>query len=196
MLSSSPASVTAAAAAASAAPGALAASANKLGSYIRIDAQTWDNVKQESQRRLEALRPWSEFFDRLRFAVPKNFSEFNQRLTFNVRHFQNNYILIVLIVIAYFLITEPFLLVSVGFLIVGFKWISSLPTNEPTTIAGNKFSQLQLWMAYGVISFFLLFFTGVSTTLFWVASLCAAVVAAHAGSMDKPVEAEFGDEQV
>ncbi|EGF77358.1 hypothetical protein BATDEDRAFT_14138, partial [Batrachochytrium dendrobatidis JAM81] len=155
------------------------------------------SVKEESQKRLEALRPWTEFFDRQRISKPNGYSGISQRLSFNLRYFQNNYILIVLLVIAYFLITQPWLLVSVAFLVCGFKWISSLPTNEPTVIAGKSFTQLQLWGIYAVISLILLFFTGISSTLFWVAFICALVVCGHAGFMDKPVEAEFeGDEQV
>ncbi|KAJ1340057.1 hypothetical protein BSLG_005381 [Batrachochytrium salamandrivorans] len=114
----------------------MGAAANRLGSYVRLDSQTWQSVKTESQRRLEALRPWTEFFDRSRMTKPSSSTAFSQRLSYNLRYFQNNYILVVLLVIAYFLITQPWLLVSVAFLVVGFKWISSLPTNEPTRIGG------------------------------------------------------------
>ncbi|KAH9244663.1 hypothetical protein BASA81_017923 [Batrachochytrium salamandrivorans] len=48
----------------------MGAAANRLGSYVRLDSQTWQSVKTESQRRLEALRPWTEFFDRSRMTKP------------------------------------------------------------------------------------------------------------------------------
>ncbi|KAL2917668.1 Prenylated Rab acceptor 1 [Polyrhizophydium stewartii] len=170
--------------------------ANRFGSYVRLDPQAWESVREESRKRLEGLRSWGEFFDISRFGLPRSLAVFTQRLSFNLKHFQNNYLLITFFVVAFFLITQPFLLISLVFFAVGFKWISSLPANEPTTIAGAKFSQMQLWGAYAAISLLILFFTGIQATIFWVVVVCAAVVCAHAGCIDKPVEAEFGEEEV
>lgn len=163
-----------------------------------IDAQTWDKVKEEGRNRLKGLKSWSDFFDKSRFKLPKDLGEFSNHVKFNLSYFQNNYILVTLIVIAYFLITEPLLLFSVVFVIGGFKFISALPANQPTKIGSASITQTQLWIGYGIVSFILLFFTGVSYTLFWVAVCCAATILIHAGSLTKPIESEFesADENV
>nr|KAJ3420084.1 hypothetical protein HK105_006131 [Polyrhizophydium stewartii] len=151
--------------------------ANRFGSYVRLDPQAWESVREESRKRLEGLRSWGEFFDISRFGLPRSLAVFTQRLSFNLKHFQNNYLLITFFVVAFFLITQPFLLISLVFF-------------------AAKFSQMQLWGAYAAISLLILFFTGIQATIFWVVVVCAAVVCAHAGCIDKPVEAEFGEEEV
>lgn len=70
-----------------------------MGKYIAIDAQTLDSYKQEASTRLASLRPWTDFFDRSRFSTPVSLAVFSSRLKFNADYFQNNYILIMLIMV-------------------------------------------------------------------------------------------------
>jgi hypothetical protein len=81
------------------------------------------------------------------------------------------------------------------FTIGGAKFIQRLPANQPIQIMSAKISQSQLWMAYVVLSIILFFLSGVTSTILYVFGTCSFLVCLHAGFVDKPVEAEFGDDQ-
>lgn len=147
----------------------------------------------ESRKRLEGLRPWGDFFSRHRWSKPVDGNEFKRRFTFNVSYFQNNYLLVSFVVTAYFLVTNIFLLLAVVVGFGGFKYIKSLPVNSSVAIMGNNVSPNQLWIVYGVVIFILLFFTSASSILLWIVGTIAALVAIHAGFMEKPIDAEFGE---
>ena len=165
-----------------------------MNQYLKIDAQSWEYLKNEGQNRVKSLKPWTDFFDRSRFSKPASFQQFSERLHFNMSYFENNYILLLLIVIAYFLITNLWLLFSVLFLIGGYKWLGSLPANQPFKIGSAMFNVTHLWLVYGVVAFILLFFTGVTGTVLWIGGICCGLLALHAGFIDKPVASEFEEE--
>jgi hypothetical protein len=103
------------------------------------------------EQRLSAIRPFSEFFDYQRISRPQDLnsatsvslhflpvdptrhdeniemvlvaSPFTQRITYNTRHFSGNYALIVALLAVYSLLTNPLLLISIGFLVGGFGCI-------------------------------------------------------------------------
>ena len=109
-------------------------------------------------------------------------------------YFQNNYLLVSFVIVAWFLITNILLLIGAGLALAASKLIQSLPSNQPTVIFGTSFLPAQLWIIY-YISFSIWFWlSGISQTLLYCVGICAILVAAHAGSLDKPIEAEFASE--
>jgi hypothetical protein len=166
---------------------------NGLGNYVKLE--NWENLRQEGAQRLSSVKPWTDFFDQSRFSKPKSFQEFSERLKFNMGYFQNNYLLVGLICIAYFLVTNLWLLFSSIVLIGGFKAISALPANQAISIAGSSVTQAQLWTVYSVFAFFLLMFTGFTGTVLYILGTCFGILCLHAGFIEKPVLSEF-DEQV
>ncbi|KAJ3052546.1 hypothetical protein HK097_006077 [Rhizophlyctis rosea] len=174
-----------------------AASRPDLGSYVRIDPQTWETVKAQGQARFAGLKPVSEFFDRNRMSKPQSLNVFTTRLNFNLIYFQNNYILITLLCTIYLLFTNLSLLLGILFLIGAFKFVNSMNPNEPTRLPGGVMvTRTQLYPALVFIAILVLWFTSATSAIFWLASVCAFIIAIHAGFMEPPVEAEFAEQQV
>ncbi|TPX56374.1 hypothetical protein PhCBS80983_g04587 [Powellomyces hirtus] len=176
------------------------ASTNSGGfaSYVRVDPQTWQTVKETSRARLASLKPVSDFFDKNRFGKPANVAVFTSRLNYNLIYFQNNYILLVLIVTAYLLFTNFWLLLTIFYLLAGFKFITSLPSNQPTTLPfiGARVTPSQLWPVFLITGLFFVYISGATGTIFYMMAVCALIICAHAGMMDPPVEANFAEESV
>ncbi|KAJ3181837.1 hypothetical protein HDU85_003352 [Gaertneriomyces sp. JEL0708] len=168
-----------------------------ISQYVRIDPATWQTVKDQSTARFSSLRPVKDFFDKNRFSKPASISAFTSRLNYNLVYFQNNYILIVLIITAYLLFTNFWLLLAILVLLGGFKFISSLPANQPTLLFGRvQMTSGQLWIAYGFTAVMLIWISSATSSLFWLASVCALVISFHAGMMEPPIEADFAQQQV
>ncbi|KAJ3295643.1 hypothetical protein HK104_002448 [Borealophlyctis nickersoniae] len=168
-----------------------------FSNYVRIDPSTWDAVKKQGQARVAGLKPFSEFFDRSRMSKPSSLNVFTTRLNFNLIYFQNNYLLIVTLCTLYLLFTNFWLLFTVFFLIGGFKFVSSMPANEPTVLPGGiMVTPKQLWPVLIVVGILLLWFTSVGGAIFWLVSVCALIVGTHAGFLEPPVEADFAEQQV
>ncbi|KAI9365471.1 PRA1 family protein-domain-containing protein [Zopfochytrium polystomum] len=162
--------------------------------YLPVDAATWENIQAQGKTKLETLKPAREFFDKNRFSVPRDFNEFSGRLSANLRYFQSNYILLGLVAVLYSLITNLWLLFAVAFVIVGVRFISTMPPEGPVSFLNGKLviTSSQAWMALACISVLLLWFTSAGTTIFWIASVVVMAVAFHAGFMQKPLEDDFG----
>ncbi len=132
-----------------------------LGSYAKLSPEFISGVKEEGRKRLAGLQNWRTFFDPNLFRKPSDFTSFKKRFDFNIMFFTNNYILIALVVLAYFLLTNLWLLTGAVFAIGGSKYISSLPANQPIVIMGQSVTSMHLWIGYGVICFFFFYFTGI-----------------------------------
>ena len=134
----------------------LAASFSSLSSgyYSKIvENQNIDAIKQEGMKRLAGLKPWSDFFAMARFQKPTDYTSFRKRFDFNLIYFQNNYLLISFIVVAWFLISNIWLLVGAAAAVGASKYIQSLPSNQPTLIFGQPFLPMQLWIVYSITFF-------------------------------------------
>lgn len=153
-----------------------------------VDPNTWQTVKESSRARFSGLKPLREFFDKNRFGKPASIVGmvrrlcpnsstprltlallvFTSRLNYNLVYFQNNYMLIVLLVTAYLLFTNLWLLLTILFVLGmlrdyrpiyflcnvyvtpmflgGFKFVSSIPANQPTKLFGNgKYMCIELY---------------------------------------------------
>jgi hypothetical protein len=58
------------------------------------------------------IRPWSEFFQRKNLALPKNFEDTKSRIQRNSSHFYANYAVVVLVIAAIALMSQPLLLLG------------------------------------------------------------------------------------
>ncbi|TFY80892.1 hypothetical protein EWM64_g3123 [Hericium alpestre] len=83
-----------------------------------------DTLKSFRETRLSALRPPQEFFDHNRVSRPSDFNQAVSRISYNTRYFSGNYGLIIAVLAVYAMITNPLLLLSLGFLIGGFAAIN------------------------------------------------------------------------
>ncbi|KAJ3162391.1 Ca(2+)-dependent cysteine protease [Geranomyces michiganensis] len=172
-------------------------SVGNLASYVRLDAQTWNTVKETSKARLTSLKPISDFFDRSRFGIPSNLATFRSRLDYNLVYFSNNYILIVIIVSAYLLFTNLALLLTIMYLLAGFKFLSSIPQNQPTVLPGGiTVTPTQLWPVFAFTGFLFTWLSGATSTIFYMLAMSGMLIGAHAGCMDPPIEANFAEQNM
>ena len=81
-------------------------------------------IKGFRQERLSTIRPLSEFFDHQRISRPADLNEATQRIIYNTRHFSGNYLIIIMLLAVYGLLTSPWFLLSVVFLVGGFTAIN------------------------------------------------------------------------
>ena len=153
-----------------------------------------EGLKTEASKRISGLKSWNDFFALSRFKKPTDYSTFRNRFDFNVLYFQNNYILVTFIVVAWFLLTNILLFIGAGLAVFGSKYIQSLPSNQPTSLFGTMFYPAQLWIIYGITFFIWFLLSGATGTLFYCFGICAFLVAVHAGCLEKSIEAEFATE--
>ena len=59
---------------------------------------------------------------------------------------------------------------------VGLKFIQSRDDQIPLHLGPVSISHDQLWITYGVTNFILFFFTGVTSSLTWIAAVVAVLV--------------------
>ncbi|KAI9489818.1 PRA1 family protein-domain-containing protein [Zychaea mexicana] len=176
------------------------AAAQHVGNAMAAEAESrlgssLDTLKKFRQEKLSNLRPLSDFFDKNRFNFTTSFSEITKRWNYNLQYFAANYSLIVLGLAIYAVITNWWLVFTIGFIFGGFYVISRL--NGPLTIGGTTISPSSLYSGYAGASLILLLFSGVTSAIFWIIGAAAIVVLGHAALLEPGLEGEFGaDAQV
>jgi len=118
------------------------------------------------------------------------------------RYFSANYAIVVALLGVYSLLTNPLLLVALGFLIGGFLAISRFgqPLHtyirdaadgevvEPIEFGGKTITPQNLYTGLFVIGIPLLWFAAPISTFFWLVGSSGCVIGAHAGLMEPGVE--------
>ncbi|KAI8330244.1 PRA1 family protein-domain-containing protein [Chlamydoabsidia padenii] len=145
--------------------------------------------------RFSNLRPINDFFDKNRIKFTSSFPEITKRWNFNLTYFSANYLLIMLALSIYAVITNWWLLFTVAFIIGGFYLVSR--ANGPgVTIAGMTIPSSTLYTTYAGGSIALLLFSGATGAVFWVLGAGALVILGHAAIIEPSIEGDFADEQV
>lgn len=146
---------------------------------------------------LQHLRPWtSEFFSREQFSWPDNLSDTQKRLVANCHHFSANYLLILLILLTYSLLTNFWMfLVAVASAALFFV-IKSLPPDYEASIAGKRLSVGTLQIGWVIGTAFLLWFCSVGSVLVGLVGMATVVIGAHASLHEVPIETDFAASSV
>ncbi|KAI0040009.1 prenylated rab acceptor PRA1 [Auriscalpium vulgare] len=156
-----------------------------------------DTVKSFRETRLSALRPPNEFFDVNRLSRPADMNTAVTRISYNTRYFSGNYGLIVAVLAVYALITNPLLLISLGFLIGGFaainKWAAAAP--EPMQVGEHVVTQKSLYTGLFVIGLPLLWWSSPLGTFFWLVGASGVLILAHACIIEPGIESEYTSAQ-
>ncbi|SGZ27018.1 BQ5605_C025g10027 [Microbotryum silenes-dioicae] len=199
-----------------------------------------DAIQQFRQERLSMLRPPQEFFDISRVNRPADMGVASQRISYNTKHFsyvvrvggqrrleklhfgwlncvwdsfttRGNYIVLILLLAIYSLLTNPLLLIAIGFLagvrfsspqydfggknpelinrfsaVQGFIGITRFIT-EPVEIAGTVITPKTCYTALLII--------GIPIQFFWLVGSSSVLILAHAAIMEPGVESEYGSVQ-
>ncbi|WWC65072.1 uncharacterized protein I303_107686 [Kwoniella dejecticola CBS 10117] len=140
--------------------------------------------------RLSSLRHPGEFFDYQRVSRPKDMQEYLKRASYNVRYFSANYAIVVALLAVYSLISNPLLLVALGFLIGGFLSINRF-VPEPIEFNGKVITPQNLYVGLFVIGIPLLWIAAPISTFFWLVGSSGCVIGAHAGLLEPGVESEY-----
>ena len=156
-----------------------------------------DNIKMEIaniQGRFSNLRGPQDFFDFKRVSKPANFSEIQQRVSYNLRYYGTNYALIVGCLFIYTLLTNLLLLFVIFFTLFGIMGINKLQGQDLVTPFGS-FKTSQLYTGLLFVSVPLGFLASPIATLMWLIGASAVTVLGHASLLEKPIETVF-EEQV
>ncbi|KAI7891858.1 PRA1 family protein-domain-containing protein [Mucor mucedo] len=147
------------------------------------------------QEKLSNIRPLGEFFDRNRFKYTTSFQLISHRWNYNLQYFASNYFLVMLGLAIYSVLTDWFLLFTIGFIFGGFYMISKLGTSGPINIAGvMTLSASNLYVTYACGSLVLLLFSGATGAIFWIIGASALLILGHAAVMEPGIEEGFSDE--
>ncbi|WOO79325.1 PRA1-like protein [Vanrija pseudolonga] len=166
-----------------------------------------EHVRSLKETRLGAFRPVGEFFDVTRISRPKDWSDYMKRASYNIRYFSANYVIIIALLAVYSLITNPVLLIALGFLIGGFFLISRF-VPEPIEFNGKTITPQNLYTTLFVIGTLLaaslrsalirvlpglplLYFSAPFSTFFWLVGSSGCIIGAHAGFLEPGVESEY-----
>ncbi|KAK4683770.1 PRA1 family protein 1, partial [Tremellales sp. Uapishka_1] len=149
-----------------------------------------DSLKSLRDTRLAALRHPAEFFDYQRVSRPADSAEFMKRAGYNIRYFSANYACLVGLLAVYSLLTNPLLLVALGFLIGGFLSIGRF-VPEPIEISGKVITPQNLYTGLFVVGLPLLWFAAPLSTFFWLVGSSGCLIGAHAGLLEPGVESEY-----
>ncbi|KIP04198.1 hypothetical protein PHLGIDRAFT_93769 [Phlebiopsis gigantea 11061_1 CR5-6] len=153
-----------------------------------------DTLKAFRETRLSALRPPSEFFDHHRLSRPADMNQATSRISYNTRYFSGNYGLIVAALGVYALLTNPLLLIAMGFLVGGFAAINKFAP-EPMQVGEHVVTQKSLYTGLFVIGIPLLWLSSPLSTIFWIVGASGILIVGHASLMEPGIESEYAQVQ-
>lgn len=145
--------------------------------------------------RFSNLRPFSEFFDIKRLSKPANFAEVQSRVNYNLGHFSSNYAVVFVTLCIYALLTNPWLLFDIIFVIVG-MWLIGRLDGRDLEVGTHRFSTSQLYTALYVIAIPVGLMSSPIATILWLIGANGVVILGHAAMMDKPIDEAFSGEAV
>ncbi|XP_027351337.1 PRA1 family protein B4-like [Abrus precatorius] len=130
---------------------------------------------------LSQRRAWSELTDRTAFSKPLSFSEATLRIRHNVSYFRINYYVVVSLILAVSLLSNPFSLFMLVALLASWLFLYLLrPSDQPLHLFGRTFSDFETLSLLAALTTFLLFLTSLGSLLVNAVTIAVAVVGAHA----------------
>ncbi|ODV93361.1 hypothetical protein PACTADRAFT_51960 [Pachysolen tannophilus NRRL Y-2460] len=158
-----------------------------------INLETVKANAAEFQTKFQNLRPPQEFFDFKRFSKPASFGEVQQRVTYNLGYFQANYLIIVITLSVYSLLTNLLLVFVIAFGVAGVYLINRLK-GEDLVLPFLTLNTQQLYTGLLVVTIPLGFLASPLSTLLWLIGASSVSVLSHASFMEKPIETVFEEE--
>ncbi|KAK0548379.1 Prenylated Rab acceptor 1 [Tilletia horrida] len=163
-----------------------------MAQLLSVAAQVPEYIRSFRRERLSGFRPLNEFFDYQRISRPQDTNEAFQRITYNTRYFSGNYAVVIGILAVYGLLTSPWFLVAVGFLVGGFAAINRFAP-EPMQVGEHLVTQKSLYTGLFVIGIPLLWFASPFSLLFWLIGSSAFIILGHAAFIEPPVASEYSN---
>ncbi|CAO3648545.1 unnamed protein product [Cunninghamella blakesleeana] len=165
-----------------------------LGSSLDDENGRFGFFKKLKNDKLSNLRSLGNFFDKNRIQFTSSFPTITRRWNHNLSYFSGNYLLIIIALSIYAIITNWWLLFTVAFLVGGFYLITRY--EGPFEILGTTVNTSSLYTCYVAGSLLLLLFSGATGAVFWVIGAGALLILTHAAIIEPSIETEFADGQV
>jgi len=126
------------------------------------------------------MRSWGSFIDSSKMKLPKATIQWSKRFLRNIDYFRTNYVFLFAILLAYCILTSPFLLLLLG-TTIGCCYLITLKNKEtPFKILGYQFTLPQQYMGVGLIAFPFFWLAGITSTVFWVIGASLCLIGSHA----------------
>ncbi|XP_074633393.1 prenylated Rab acceptor protein 1-like [Acropora palmata] len=150
-------------------------------------------AKDWLHQRRSKLKPWTEFFKTSHFSRPKNVAEASSRVVKNLEVYQSNYVLIVILLCFYCVLTSPLLLVALSVSGGGCLYISYKNQGRKMQVLGRELSRVEQYGLVFLISLPLFILASAGSTVFWIIGASICVIGLHAcilSTSDTPVVTE------
>jgi len=145
-------------------------------------------------RQRESIRPWNTFIDQEKFSKPQTPQQISDRLQKNVKFFQSNYLVVVLILAGYCLITSPMLILALGaFFGVQFVLGGQQGAQYQQKFFGKELNHTQQSIISGCVSVPLFILAGATSAIFWVFGASVILVGGHGAFRDPEVDPDEAD---
>lgn len=116
-----------------------------MSQFLSIAMAAPDKLRSVFKREnYSSLKPVGEFFDVQRVSRPQQIDEAIQRITWNTRHFAANYLAVIAVLSIYGLLTSPFLIVALVFMLGGFFLINRFAA-EPMQVGEHTVTCVEAW---------------------------------------------------
>ncbi|KAF1355236.1 PRA1 family protein-domain-containing protein [Delphinella strobiligena] len=156
----------------------------------------FDSVRGTSlQGRFANLKPISEFFDLQRLSKPQNFGEVQNRVNYNLGYFASNYAVLFVMLSIYTLLTN-WLLTFVILLVIGGMYGIGKLQGRDLDVGFFRATTTQLYTGLVVLAVPLAIIANPFSAALWLIGASGVSIIGHASFMDKPIEADFGEEAV
>jgi hypothetical protein len=156
----------------------------------------FDSVKSQSiANRFANLRPLSEFFDLKRLSKPRDFSDAQNRVNYNLSYFSSNYAVVFIMLSIYSLLTNLLLLFVIILVVGGMFGISKLQ-GQDLDVGFARATSSQLYTGLFIIAVPLGLWASPITTVLWLIGASGVSILGHASFMDKDIAASFSEEAV
>lgn len=143
---------------------------------------------------LSQRRPWSELVDRTAMSRPDSLAEAYSRIRKNLSYFKVNYVTLLVLVLAFSLLSHPLSLLVLLCLLAAWIFLYLFrPSDQPLIIFGRTFSDRETLGMLVLLTIVVVFLTTVGSLLISASMIGAAIVCAH-GAFRVP-EDLFLDEQ-
>lgn len=152
----------------------------------------WARLSDASRVALSQRRPWSELFDRTSFGKPDSVSDATNRVRKNWGYFRVNYLLFLVAVVGFSLVTHPVSLFMLCVLLGAWIFLYLYRT-EQLVLFNRPFSEREVLAIMTVLTIVVVFLTNVGSLLISALMVGALLVTLH-GAFKIPDDL-FLDEQ-
>jgi PRA1 family protein 1 len=156
----------------------------------------FDSVRSQSlANRFANLKPVSEFLDFKRLSKPRDFSDVQNRVNYNLSYFSSNYAVVFLMLSIYSLLTNLLLLFVIILVVGGMFGIGKLGGRD-LDVGFARATTPQLYTGLLVIAVPLGLWASPFATVLWLIGATGVSILGHASFMEKDVAASFSEEAV